>query len=405
MDDERFAIFVDNYTKYINSIFDEYENDIKKYGLTPDYDTSGWFKSYYLKLINSTNAMSGQNFIWEEKGWRDTGITDDDRKELEEYHNKYDEVLEDHFEHAKSKINKQELKNKIAQLGDEKLAEEMLTISNMDMDVIWDYLVGHYLISGSRLKKVKEEGSFAGSDLSIFDENGRNITGYFDTLARQYNMSGENLIRMLFEGMARGYLDYDMENKIFRIIDEDSYAQLKRWMEGFEQASPSKATARIAKNNLEGFAIGTDDNVKLALDSIDDATDLITEETIAGLNGMTSMLDKEITPTVTPVFDSVELQNGVSQINSAVDSMQPRVDAAIGSFGVETRDYGNDFTSLANRIDSLTGVVNSFMSLIEGGAGIDVHVTAEADPNNIYNLVVDENRREWKRTGRNNLAW
>jgi hypothetical protein len=45
------------------------------------------------------------------------------------------------------------------------------------------------------------------------------------------------------------------------------------------------------------------------------------------------------------------------------------------------------------------------MTMIESGAGVNINVTAEPDPTNIYNLVVDTNRTEWKRTGRNNLAY
>ena len=120
---------------------------------------------------------------------------------------------------------------------------------------------------------------------------------------------------------------------------------------------------------------------------------------------MQYMLDNDITPTVTPVFDSSTLTNGIDTINSALDSVQPRVDSAIGSFGIESTDYTNNLTSLQNRIDTLTGVVDSFMTMIESGAGVNINVSAEPDPTNIYNLVVDTNRTEFKRTGRNNLAY
>ena len=175
--------------------------------------------------------------------------------------------------------------------------------------------------------------------------------------------------------------------------------------DGMHEQSPSKDGIEIGSYFLEGVGIGIDEELPEVLDSIGQAADLITDETIAGLNGMQYMLDNDITPTVTPVFDGGQLQNGVDTINSALDSMQPRVDASVGSFGIESTDYTNNLTSLQGRIDTLTGVVNSFMTMIESGAGVNINVTAEPDPTNIYNLVVDTNRTEFKRTGRNNLAY
>ena len=156
---------------------------------------------------------------------------------------------------------------------------------------------------------------------------------------------------------------------------------------------------------MEGLAIGIDEETSEVLGSITNATDLITDETIAGLNGMQYMLDNDITPTVTPIFDGAQLQNGVDTINSALDSVQPRVDSAIGSFGIESTDYTNNLTALGNRIESTNALVNTLIGMLESGAGVNINVTAEADPTNIYNLVVDTNRTEFKRTGRNNLAY
>ena len=175
--------------------------------------------------------------------------------------------------------------------------------------------------------------------------------------------------------------------------------------DGMHEQSPSKDGIEIGSYFLEGVGIGIDEEIPEVLGSINNAADLITDETIAGLNGMESMLDRDITPTITPVFDSSTLTNGVDTINSALDSVQPRVDSAIGSFGIESTDYTNNLTSLQNRIDNLTSVVDSFMTMIEAGAGVNINVTAEPDPTNIYNLVVDTNKQEFKRTGRNNFAF
>jgi len=171
-------------------------------------------------------------------------------------------------------------------------------------------------------------------------------------------------------------------------------------------ASPSDITKEIGSYYIEGFGVGIKDNLDTVLNTVGNATDLITDETITGLNAMAdaAMNADDITPTIAPVFDDTMLQSGVSEMNTAVDSISPRVENAIGSFGFESPDYTNNINGLQNKIDGLTGVVNQFMTMIANGAGITVNVNAEADPTNIYQLVVDVNKQEFKRTGVNNLV-
>ena len=229
--------------------------------------------------------------------------------------------------------------------------------------------------------------------------------GEFDYLAQQYKLSGEQMIEFLYYGMSEGLLSYDYKEKIFKIIDDNAYAQLKEWFKQFEINSPSKATERMMRYFMQGMPIGIEEELPAVLGSIDDASDLITDETIAGLNGMESMLDRDITPTITPIFDSSTLTNGVDTINSALDSVQPTVESAIGSFGYDAPDYTNNFNSLSNRINATNDLVGTLIGMLEAGAGVNINVSAEPDPYNLYNLVVDTNRTEWKRTGRNNLAY
>ena len=217
------------------------------------------------------------------------------------------------------------------------------------------------------------------------------------------NLTPLELASFFLDGFLQGWLQNI--DGVLTVVGKDMDEVVKVAADHVGVASPSWMAEDMGKYFLEGFEIGIDEEISNTLDTMANATDLITDETIAGLNATQSMLDKDITPTITPIFDSSTLTNGVDTINSALDSVQPRVDSAIGSFGIESTDYTNNLTSLQNRIDNLTSVVDSFMTMIESGAGVNINVTAEADPTNIYNLVVDTNRTEFKRTGRNNLAY
>ena len=214
---------------------------------------------------------------------------------------------------------------------------------------------------------------------------------------------GEYLAQMLYLGFDKGWLKN--EDGTLKLVDITLNGFIQRCKDILGIKSPSTVAEGIGSYFMQGIPIGIDEELPEVLSSIDQATDLITEETIAGLNGMQYMLDNDITPSVTPVFDSSQLQNGVDTINSAIDSMSPRVESAIGSFGYESTDYTNNLNALSSRIEGTNNLVNTLIGMLEAGAGINVNITAEPDPYNLYNLVVDQNRTEFKRTGRNNLAY
>lgn len=174
-----------------------------------------------------------------------------------------------------------------------------------------------------------------------------------------------------------------------------------------QQKSPSKLYYGIGENDVLGFVDGFEETFPQVIKSVEKDYDLLNNTSITSLNAMVNAVENvdDITPTVTPIFDGGQLQNGVDTINSALDSVQPRVDSAIGSFGIESTDYTNNLNSLGNRIESTNALVNTLIGMLEAGAGVNINVTAEPDPTNIYNLVVDTNRTEFKRTGRNNLAY
>lgn len=242
---------------------------------------------------------------------------------------------------------------------------------------------------------------------SIYHFNSSNFSNEIKSQLDDVFAAGFDVIDFLMKGFELGFLSWN--GKLVELSTGTMSGIITALQEEAEEKSPSKKGIRVGAYLSEGVAIGIEegsmDAINAASEMMTNATDLINDEVITGLNATQSMLDKDITPTITPVFDGSMLTNDIDTINSALDSVQPRVDSAIGSFGIEQTDYTNNLTSLQNRIDNLTGVVDSFMAMIEAGAGVNINVTAEADPTNIYNLVVDTNRTEWKRTGRNNLAY
>ena len=260
-----------------------------------------------------------------------------------------------------------------------------------------------------RKKKAQQTVSSVVTDsqLEKWMNNTFNLVDYGNVVRtlkdNKLNLTASQLAQFFLQGFIEGWLKNI--DGVLTVVGKETDKVVEVAKKHAGVASPSWIAEEIGKYFLEGFEVGIDEEIPNTLDTMANATDLITEETVAGLNGMTSMLDHEITPTVTPVLDSSQLTSGIDTINSAVDSMAPRVDAAIGSFGYDAPNYTGNFDSLVNRINSTNELVGTLITMLESGAGVNISVTPEADPTNIYNLVIDMNRTEFKRTGRNNLAY
>ena len=278
---------------------------------------------------------------------------------------------------------------KVSNPGEVTIGASKKVVDSNITSVYDDYATVVYDDGTTQQKRVTGFRDYVNQLNAYLDED---ITAHSHKLAELWDYS-----------LAQGIIKYDGEVYDANIQLTGEMAQAI--MDGLDMHSPSRLAIEMGGYFVEGLAIGIDEETSEVLGSITNATDLITDETIAGLNGMQYMLDNDITPTVTPVFDGAQLQNGVDIINNGIDAMTPRVDSAIGLFGIESTDYTNNLNSLGNRIESTNALVNTLIGMLEAGAGVNINVTAEPDPTNIYNLVVDTNRTEFKRTGRNNLAY
>lgn len=365
MDEIVFEDTKDQFMLGMNDVFSEYEKSIY---FKDDYSNIDTFLISFIKSFKYSPTKVRRADVVEQN------------KEIDEYEKRLQERLKKLFEARTNNKNDQESKS---------------YFESASKDTNHGQLKDYLMMEGYRssLKKDYEDLVYNYLNKSLFLNE------------EQLKKDGFDVIKFLFFGMMKGFMEIDPETGLLTITRDINQAMMDEYYSFWKFGSPSKVTYDYGKWIIQGEAIGIDKTTGEVLSAVNNANDLINDEVISGLNGMQYMLDNDITPTVTPVFDGGQLQNGVDTINSALDSVQPRVDSAIGSFGIESTDYTNNLTSLQNRIDTLTGVVNSFMTMIEAGAGVNINVTAEPDPTNIYNLVVDTNRTEFKRTGRNNLAY
>ena len=123
--------------------------------------------------------------------------------------------------------------------------------------------------------------------------------------------------------VAQGFIDgiNSKQELATKTIDDITNFIGPRMQNNLEEKSPSKLTYRIGAYVGEGFANG----MLGSLYSIQSATDVLTNEsTVALSNALTNMynsFDQEtFNPTITPVIDMSEVQNGFGYINGLLDN-------------------------------------------------------------------------------------
>lgn len=202
-------------------------------------------------------------------------------------------------------------------------------------------------------------------------------------------------------GFREGYL-YDHSGTLIVVSESmDEFLNLIK-KDKLNEASPSKEAISIMDYFMQGLAIGVEEGVPDLLNTVDDMTNLMTEETIAGLNAMADAVnDETIQPSITPVFDDTNIQNGIYGIDRTFSGLNKAVQATVDSFQDKSYNYTSEFDTLANGIMGTNMLLQSLCDTLEQGGIIDVNVNAETDSNNLFNFVIDKGKEEWKRTGRN----
>lgn len=237
---------------------------------------------------------------------------------------------------------------------------------------------------------------------TLSDEDMSVFKGFMDSTNLKYDV--EDIFRLFQLGMDEGWLSIDKDGKLKAAQVTYDIIQTIRQALGIK--SPSTEAITIMDYFMQGLNVGIDKNIASVLDSLTDATDLMTDTTKLGLQAMVDSLDDDtIQPTITPIFDDNAIQNGVTGVNTALNNFVPTTQATVNSFKSDTPNYNGSFASLNNQVAMLTGVVNSFMQMVADGDLININVNAEADPNNIYELVVNANRQKFKQTGKNPLSY
>ena len=186
--------------------------------------------------------------------------------------------------------------------------------------------------------------------------------------------------------------------------NESNVYMIEQDQKSFDQDSPSKIYYRMGMYNALGLVNGFRDTIDYLTKPTTETIEGLNEASSTAFQAMVNSLDDDsIQPTITPILDDSSF--GISTLNRSFEGLTPMMQATVDSFQDDTPNYNSRFEMLANAIYGTNSLVNSFMQMVADGDIITVNVNAEADPNNIYNYVIDANRRKFRQTGKNPLAY
>lgn len=205
---------------------------------------------------------------------------------------------------------------------------------------------------------------------------------------------GENIGKMFVLGLEQGWWNVDSEGKLTVITQEFTTTMINLIKARLKIASPSKVAIQIMKFFMQGMALGIDNNTQNVLNSIDDATKLMTNETMGTLYSTFGDIDNlEANPSVVPIIDDYSFNRKIADFQTKTNSINTRVNAAASSFSYQFKDYDSKFDMLAQRVNAMSDMLyGALMGIQNKEVIINNTVTMEPNVSNLFDAFIDENK-------------
>lgn len=234
----------------------------------------------------------------------------------------------------------------------------------------------------------------------------------FDKFIEQtgLDLTGEQQMKLFQDGLDIGWFKIDQDGKVqAKVFAKDVIDTIKQM---FAIKSPSRVAYGIMDYFMQGIDLGIHDGMDAVFKTLTELTTGMIKTTDEGLESlvpsigvMADSLTKDIQPQITPIFDDSTMSFGVSALSKSFDGLSSKVSSTANSFQDKSGRNNGQLDVLSSQVAGMAGLINSFMQMVADGDLININVNAEADPNNIYELVVNTNRQKFKQTGKNPLSY
>ena len=172
----------------------------------------------------------------------------------------------------------------------------------------------------------------------------------------------------------------------------------------FKIKSPSRETMAIGELVDEGLAKGITDNADLAEDAAGDMADSTIDAMSAALATISDALTADAEPTITPVMDLSEIQNGVTSMDSLLDQKRT---ANISANYNANKMYEQEQAALTQaQLSNLGSQLKSLSDIMANPTPVPItnNVVLQGDAAGVFKLVRNENTVYTKMHGKSALA-
>lgn len=206
---------------------------------------------------------------------------------------------------------------------------------------------------------------------------------------------GENIVEGIKKGVLgkSGSLTNTMVGVSKKLVNTAMYV--------LDEHSPSKVFEKIGRFLMEGAEIGITESANKPINAVQ----LMGEGTIAALNNVMNDVDAATSfqPTITPIIDLSNVQNGVNSIDSLLSQKEAimasiNYQANVQASYEEARQLQlNAIETSVNRIGE--SIVNAIIS--SSNNGVDVRVSLSPDSTNLFKMVRAESTKFKRANGYN----
>lgn len=211
-------------------------------------------------------------------------------------------------------------------------------------------------------------------------------------------------------GIGNGIGDTETQSTLFEKIKSLGKKMINTLNKSLDEHSPSRLTEKSGANFMFGLRNGITKNSKYVTDSIKESGNNAINTLQRVINGTGDTIDYglNLNPTIRPVLDLTQLQNGASQINTMFDSS--RVGMTSSMFGEYMMSINSTSQTQQPTIDQIVDKVGEkYASVIResmNGASVNVtsNVALQGDARGIFNMVRDQNSMAVASTGKWVLA-
>ena len=172
--------------------------------------------------------------------------------------------------------------------------------------------------------------------------------------------------------------------------------------------SPSRVFMQIGEYAGEGYVVG----IQSYMGAVETASQDLSQSSIDGVYRVVDAVQNavnngmDLTPTITPVFDSVNVQNGLGDVNSMMDLSQRDIASISANIDAKASYDNSQVEAMQARMSDMQTAFNNLADILSNQETpiVEANVNLMGDANGVFKLVQDSNNRYTKMHGRSAFA-